>query len=109
MSDESVRRAEEVGEIARALGVEHRVVSLEWGEGGRRRTEAVARHRRYPTLMEECRKVGARVLMVGHSQDDQIGMWKRRCLEHLLSSTADTGQQTPPQCVHTAQDSSNIS
>ena len=73
MSEENGRRVEEVGEIARALGVEHRVVSLEWGEGGRRMTEAVARHRRYPTLMEECRKVGARVLMVGHSQDDQIG------------------------------------
>ena len=73
MNEESVRRAGEAAEIAGALGVEHRVVPLEWGEGGRRMTEAVARHRRYPALMEECRKVGARILMMGHSQDDQIG------------------------------------
>ena len=73
MDTEGQKRVEEVGRVAEVLGVEHHVVSLEWGEGGRR-TEAVARHRRYPALMEECRRVGARVVMVGHSQDDQIGL-----------------------------------
>ena len=75
MDEEGARRVRETAEIAAALGVEHRVVALDWREAGRRRrTEAVARHRRYPVLMEECRKAGARILMMGHSQDDQIGV-----------------------------------
>ena len=65
--------SEKAAEIAGELGVEHRVVTLDWEEGGRKMTEAVARHRRYPVLMEQCRKIGARVLMMAHSQDDQIG------------------------------------
>ena len=63
-----------VSEIAASLGVEHHMVTLEWAEG-ERMTESVARHRRYPALMEQCRKAKAGILMVGHSQDDQIGGW----------------------------------
>lgn len=75
MGEECATRAERVGEIARDLGMEHSVVTLDWEEGWRRKTEAVARHRRYPALMEQCRKVGAKVLMMAHSQDDQMGEW----------------------------------
>lgn len=73
MNEDSARKAEEAADIAKALGVEHRVVTLDWIEGGRRKTDSVARHRRYPALMEQCRDVGANVLMMAHSQDDQIG------------------------------------
>ena len=75
MHEENTREAERVKEIARSLEVEHRVVTLDWEEGGRRMTESVARHRRYPALMEQCRKEGAGVLMVAHSEDDQIGIY----------------------------------
>jgi tRNA(Ile)-lysidine synthetase-like protein len=71
MNEENARRAEMVSEIAASLGVEHHMVTLEWAEG-ERMTESVARHRRYPALMEQCRKAKAGILMVGHSQDDQI-------------------------------------
>ena len=73
MNEDSARKTEEAAAIARSLGVDHRVVTLDWAEGGRRKTDSVARHRRYPALMEQCRGVGANILMMAHSQDDQIG------------------------------------
>lgn len=79
MNEENTRKAEKAAEIAQTLGVAHHVVTLDWAEGERRMTESVAGYRRYPALMEQCRRVGAGVLMMAHSLDDQIGIYVWVC------------------------------
>ena len=73
MVEKDAQKAERAAEIARSLGVEHQVVCINWEEDVPKK-ESVARYRRYPTLMQQCRKLGAGVLMTAHNMDNQIGV-----------------------------------
>lgn len=94
MNEENTRKAEKAAEIAQTLGVAHHVVTLDWAEGERRMTESVAGYRRYPALMEQCRRVGAGVLMMAHSLDDQIGIYVWVC---GIRSDPSLPPSLPPQ------------
>ena len=72
--------AERTGELVKSLGVDHYILSLDWGEekqgGGlphRGKLQIAAREKRYPALFWFCRKMGIRALMVAHHLDDQNG------------------------------------
>lgn len=83
LREESGQEAQRVGEIARSLGAEHHIVSLEWGKEGKGyRTAARGRFMCYSALIEQCRQRGVDVLMVGHHANDQIGMeqWVLMCV-----------------------------
>lgn len=76
----STLEAERTGELVRSLGMEHHIVSLDWGEGGgggglprRGKVQVAAREKRYPALLQFCRKMDVRTLMVAHHLDDQNG------------------------------------
>ena len=53
------------------------MVCINWEEDEERK-HSLARYRRYPTLMQHCRKLGVRVLMMAHNMDDQIGVQGRQ-------------------------------
>lgn len=76
--------AERTGELVRNLGVEHHILTLDWGEekqggggGGdlprRGKLQIAAREKRYPALLQFCRNKDIRALMVAHHLDDQNG------------------------------------
>ena len=80
----------------RSLGVEHHIVSLDWseGEGGGRggglprkgKVQVAAREKRYPALLNFCRKMDVRTLMVAHHLDDQNGQFS---YSHILTNGED--------------------
>ena len=59
---------------------------LDWNKDGPRKIESIARHRRYPALMEEGRRQGTGIIMVAHCQDDQIGVCVCVCVCLLTAS-----------------------
>ena len=82
LRDESTLEAEKTGDLVRSLGVEHHILTLEWGEerggggGGlprRGKLQVAAREKRYPALLQFCRKMDVGSLMVAHHMDDQNG------------------------------------
>ena len=77
MHEQSAREVERAAEIAGSLGVEHQVVCINWEEDVEKK-DSLARYRRFPTLVHQCRKLGVGVLMTAHNMDDQIGMYAAR-------------------------------
>lgn len=68
---ESGREAEQTAARARALGVEARVLTLTW-RAEEKRSQAAFRRARYDALCRLAREIGAGVIAVGHTRDDQI-------------------------------------
>jgi tRNA(Ile)-lysidine synthase TilS/MesJ len=79
LREESTLEAERTGELVKSLGMEHHIVSLDWSEGGglprRGKVQLAAREKRYPALLQFCRKMDVRTLMVAHNLDDQNGQF----------------------------------
>lgn len=65
----SAADAERAAALARDLGVEARVLALEWR--GENRAHEAARALRYAALAAEARAQNARVIALGHTRDDQ--------------------------------------
>ena len=56
------------------LGVEHRIIPLEWEETPPPgKMHMLTRERRYSSLLQQCQELDIRVLMFGHHQNDQTG------------------------------------
>jgi tRNA(Ile)-lysidine synthase len=70
LRDGSDAEAEQARARAAALGVAVVVVRLDW-PNGRVLAQQTARERRYAALCAEARCIGARVLLAGHTRDDQ--------------------------------------
>jgi len=66
----SDRDARAAAESAQAAGVEAHVLELSWPQSSSRAHET-ARALRYAALCAQARKLGARVIAVGHTRDDQ--------------------------------------
>lgn len=66
----SAADAQYAADIAAKLGVDTRVLELTWPEAANRAHET-ARRLRYAALCDEARRVGARVIVTGHTRDDQ--------------------------------------
>ncbi len=77
LREESQREALRVGELVTKMGVEHRILTLDWGgegEGGRGdKVQESARAKRYSALFGLCEQLGINVLMTGHHLNDQLG------------------------------------
>lgn len=79
LREESAREAVEVGELVTKMGVEHRVLTVDWEGSGRgggavnRRIQELAREKRYSLLFRLCQQLGIEVLMTGHHFNDQLG------------------------------------
>ena len=82
LREESTLEAEKTGDLVRSLGVEHHILTLDWeeekggGGGGlprRGKLQVAAREKRYPALLQFCKKMDVRSLMMAHHMDDQNG------------------------------------
>ena len=63
-----------VGEEVAKLGVEHRIIPLEWEEiPPPGKIHMLTRERRYNALLQLCTELDIKVLMLGHHQNDQTG------------------------------------
>lgn len=62
--------AKAAAEIAAGLGVDAKILVLDWPEHANRAHEA-ARQLRYSALCKHARQLGARVIATGHTRDDQ--------------------------------------
>ncbi|RKP07496.1 PP-loop family-domain-containing protein [Thamnocephalis sphaerospora] len=71
---ESTEEAQRVAAVARAMGVQHTLLTIQWPDQ-RPPTlallETLARHERYALLARACRAAEARWLFVGHHADDR--------------------------------------
>ena len=75
--------AERAGEVVRSLGVEHHIVSLDWGkgkEGGGRGWKLrvpprslVITEKKHLSMLNFCQRKKIRTLMISHHLEDQIG------------------------------------
>jgi tRNA(Ile)-lysidine synthase len=70
LRDGSEIDAARAASFAAALGVEVRVLALGWNDGARRNQES-ARRKRYAALCAHARRLGAAVIVTGHTRDDQ--------------------------------------
>jgi tRNA(Ile)-lysidine synthase len=68
---ESADEAEAIARLCREHGIEHRVLRWE-GEKPRRGIAAAAREARYRLLTKAAREIGARLILTGHTREDQI-------------------------------------
>lgn len=66
----SAADAQRAAGFAKALGVSNEVVKLRW-EANANRAQQAARAMRYAALCDVARQIGARVIVTGHSRDDQ--------------------------------------
>ena len=71
----------------RQLGLEHHILSLDWGEEGRPLTsgkvQLAARTKRYWALLGLCERLDIRNVMVAHQMDDQNGEFQVCTQGHL--------------------------
>ncbi|MGU3400354.1 tRNA lysidine(34) synthetase TilS [Brucellaceae bacterium D45D] len=71
LRDESTREAENVGALCDKHGIAHRI--LAWDEPKPSQgLLAGARNARYRLLVKAAREMGAKIIVTGHTQDDQI-------------------------------------
>ncbi|EGD96404.1 hypothetical protein TESG_03852 [Trichophyton tonsurans CBS 112818] len=72
---ESSQEAQSVAKRVKNLGVQSKVLALQWPEGGiltKKGFETQARTLRYQILGQACVKDGIRALLLGHHQDDNV-------------------------------------
>ncbi|OAL67863.1 hypothetical protein A7C99_0994 [Trichophyton rubrum] len=72
---ESSQEAQSVAKRVENLGVQSKVLTLQWPEGGiltKKGFETQARMLRYQILGKACVKDGVRALLLGHHQDDNV-------------------------------------
>ncbi|GBF64830.1 tRNA(Ile)-lysidine synthase [Trichophyton mentagrophytes] len=72
---ESSQEAQSVAKRVKNLGVQSKVLTLQWPEGGiltKKGFETQARTLRYQILGQACVKDGIRALLLGHHQDDNV-------------------------------------
>ena len=81
---ENTLEAERAGEVVRSLGVEHHIVSLDWGkgkEGGGGRgwklrvppRSLVITEKKHLSMLNFCQRKKIKTLMISHHLEDQIG------------------------------------
>ena len=72
---DSTRDAHLAGKLAGDLGVDHCVLSVDWGGTPPTRSslQSPARNHRYQLILSECRNRDISTLMMGHHANDQIG------------------------------------
>lgn len=68
---EAADEARFVGSVCAELGLPHQTLKLRW-EDGIKVSQARARGERYRALCAEARKIGASLILTGHTLDDQL-------------------------------------
>ena len=96
LREENTLEVKRAGELVRSLGVEHHIVSLDWGEerkggrgGGERGRGRILRipprslvitEKKHQSMLGFCQRMNIRTLMIAHHLDDQIGKPGSVCL-----------------------------
>lgn len=68
---EAVAEASAVSEICRKMGVQHQTRRLSWPSGASV-SQAKARRARYAVISTAAREIGAKLILTGHTLDDQM-------------------------------------
>ena len=75
LRETSTEEAAKTAELAVGIGVEHRVLTVDWeGNIHHYKIQTAAREKRYATMLNYCLTASLGVLMTAHHRDDQIGM-----------------------------------
>lgn len=67
---EAADEARHVGDICRALGISHHIRELIW-PAGETPSQARSRQHRYSLIAAQARHTGAKLILTGHTEDDQ--------------------------------------
>lgn len=82
---ESASEAQQVANIAKNLGVQHHILTLDWNEAEKppaSRIQSVARERRYQVIYEFCKAQQILYFFAGHHLNDHIETFFIRLARH---------------------------
>lgn len=75
LSEDSTEESKRAGALATKMGVEHHILTVDWGNINFQQYNyyTEARRQRYKVMLDFCTQHSIPTLMTAHHQDDQIG------------------------------------